>query len=134
MFAVVQPIWATKRETAARVRQRISAVMGLPLDIEAERRCAEELAKTLSRYGCLLLRARPPLGYMCWFERKERIKAREAEFRAIWAGCDLRNDRIKAVTGVEFRSLDESIRDCVESLLAVAKVKPVLRDGFSLPE
>ena len=26
----------------------------------------------------------------------DRIKAREAEFRAIWAQCDLRNDRIKA--------------------------------------
>ena len=29
-----------------------------------------------------------------------------------------------------FRSLDESIRDCVESLLQVAKIKPVVRDGF----
>ena len=61
----------------------------------------------------------------------DRIKAREAEFRGIWAGCDLRNDRIKAVTGIAFRSLDESIRDCVESLLGVAKVKPVLREGFT---
>ena len=33
---------------------------------------------------------------------------------------------------MRFRSLDESIRDCVESLLAVAKVRPVLRDGFEL--
>ena len=60
----------------------------------------------------------------------DHIKAREAEFRAIWAGCDLRNDRIRAVTGVEFRPLDDSIRDCVESLLAIAKVQPVLRPGF----
>lgn len=43
------------------------------------------------------------------------------------------NDRIKAVTGVEFRPFDESLRDCVESLLAVAKVKPKQRKGFSLP-
>ena len=57
----------------------------------------------------------------------ERIQAREAEFRAIWALGDLRNDRIRAVTGVEFRPLDESIRDCVESLLSVAKVKPKVR-------
>ena len=57
----------------------------------------------------------------------ERIQAREAEFRAIWAMGDLRNDRIRAVTGVEFRPLDESIRDCVESLLSVAKVKPKVR-------
>lgn len=62
----------------------------------------------------------------------ERVQAREAEFRAIWAGCDLRNDRIRAVTDVTFRPLDESIRDCVESLLSVAKVKPVLREGFEL--
>ena len=62
----------------------------------------------------------------------ERLQAREAEYRAIWAKCDLRNDRIKAVSGVEFRPFDVSLRDCVESLLAVAKVKPVLREGFSL--
>ncbi len=54
----------------------------------------------------------------------DRIRAREAEFRAIWAGCDLRNDRIKAVTGVSFRPLDDSIRDCVESLLSIGKVQP----------
>ena len=52
------------------------------------------------------------------------IKAQEVELRAIWAGCDPRNDRIRAVTGVEFRPFDESLRDCVESLLAVAKVQP----------
>jgi nucleoside-diphosphate-sugar epimerase len=60
----------------------------------------------------------------------ERIQAREAEMRAIWAQCELRNDRICSVTGATFRPLDESIRDCVESLLSVAKVKPLLRDGF----
>ena len=54
----------------------------------------------------------------------DRLKAREAEFRANWAQCDLRNERIRAATGVTFRPLDDSIRDCVESLLAVAKVKP----------
>lgn len=58
----------------------------------------------------------------------DRIKAREAEFRDIWAMADLRNDRIRAVTGVTFRPLDESVRDCVESLLAVANV-PVKRRG-----
>ena len=64
----------------------------------------------------------------------EHIKEREAKYRAIWAGCELRNDRVRAVTGVRFRPLDESIRDCVESLLCVAKVKPKLREGFSLRE
>jgi nucleoside-diphosphate-sugar epimerase len=57
----------------------------------------------------------------------ERIQAREAEFRAVWARCDLRNDRIRAATGVAFRPLDESIRDCVESLLSIAKVKAKVR-------
>ena len=57
----------------------------------------------------------------------ERIQAREAEFRAIWAQCELRNDRIRAVTGVTFRPLDESIRDCVESLISVAGVRPRLK-------
>lgn len=60
----------------------------------------------------------------------DRIKAREAELRALWAGCDLRNDRIRAVTNVRFRALDESIRDCVESLLAIGRVQPKLRAGF----
>jgi nucleoside-diphosphate-sugar epimerase len=54
----------------------------------------------------------------------DRWKERESEFRAIWAGCELRNDRIRAATGVEFRPLDDSIRDCVESLLVVAGVEP----------
>lgn len=57
----------------------------------------------------------------------DRIKSREAEFRAIWAGCILRNDRIRKVTGVEFRSLDDSLRDCVESLLSIGNVDVVRR-------
>ncbi len=54
----------------------------------------------------------------------DRIKARESEFRGIWAATELRNDRMRAVTGIQFRSLDDSIRDCVESLIAVAKIQP----------
>ena len=61
----------------------------------------------------------------------DRLKEREEEYRRIWAQCDLRNDRIKAVTDIEFRPFEVSLRDCVESLLTVAKVKPVLREGFS---
>ena len=53
----------------------------------------------------------------------DRIKAREAEFRAVWAHADLRNERIRAATGVNFQPLDDSIRDCVESLIAVAGVE-----------
>ena len=54
----------------------------------------------------------------------ERLKAREAEFRAIWAGCILRNDRIRGLLGIDFRPLDDSLRDCVESLIAVAGIEP----------
>ena len=57
----------------------------------------------------------------------ERIQAREQEMRKIWAGCELRNDRIRGVTGIEFRDLDESIRDCVESLISVAGIEPTRR-------
>lgn len=55
----------------------------------------------------------------------ERLQAREAEFRAIWAGLDLRNNRARDVLGVSFRPLDLSIRDCVESLISLAGVEPV---------
>ena len=54
----------------------------------------------------------------------EQIKERQAEFRAAWRGCQLRNDRIKSVLGMSFRSIDISIRDCVESLLSVGGVQP----------
>ena len=51
--------------------------------------------------------------------------------RRIWAGCDLRNERIRALTGIVFRPLDESLRDCVESLLSVGQVVPRLRPGIA---
>ena len=57
----------------------------------------------------------------------ERIQAREAELRGIWAQAELRNERMCETTGIEFRTLDDSIRDCVESLIAVAGIKPVTR-------
>jgi hypothetical protein len=57
----------------------------------------------------------------------DRLRAREAEFRAIWAKADLRNDRIRAATGVTFRPLDESIRDCAESLISLAGVAVLQR-------
>ncbi len=60
----------------------------------------------------------------------ERIQAREQEMREVWAGCELRNDRIRNLLGIEFRPLDASIRDCVESLLSVAGVEPLVREGF----
>jgi len=63
----------------------------------------------------------------------DRIRDREAEMRRIWAGCDLRNERIRALTGIVFRPLDESLRDCVESLLSVGQVVPRRRPGFPAP-
>jgi nucleoside-diphosphate-sugar epimerase len=58
--------------------------------------------------------------------QNDRVKAREAEFRAIWAKASLRNDRMRGATGITFRPLDDSIRDCVESLLTIADI-PVKR-------
>jgi dihydroflavonol-4-reductase len=63
----------------------------------------------------------------------DRIKEREAEFRRIWAGCDLRNERMRAATGLVFRPLDDSIRDTVESLLAVAGVQVKTRAAARAP-
>ena len=63
--------------------------------------------------------------------QNERIQAREAEMRRVWAGCDLRNERIRALTGIRFRTLDESLRDCVESLLGIGQVQARLRPGFA---
>jgi nucleoside-diphosphate-sugar epimerase len=63
----------------------------------------------------------------------DRIKAREAEFRAIWAGTEIRNDRIRAIAPIAFRPLDESIRDCVESLISIARVEPARRPGNDEP-
>jgi nucleoside-diphosphate-sugar epimerase len=63
----------------------------------------------------------------------DRIRAREAELRAIWRGCDLRNERIRAATGVRFRPFDETLRDCVESLLSTAGVEPVRRASSAPP-
>lgn len=57
----------------------------------------------------------------------DKLKAREASMRAIWRGCDLRNDRITQRLGYRFRPFDESLRDCVESLLAIGEVVSVTR-------
>lgn len=56
-------------------------------------------------------------------------KAREDEFRSIWAGLTLENDRIRHAVPITFRPLDDSIRDCVESLIAIGGVEPRRRPG-----
>ena len=60
----------------------------------------------------------------------ERIKAREAELREIWAGCELRNERIRSVTPIVFRPFGESLRDCVESLITVGGVEVQKKSDF----
>ncbi len=62
----------------------------------------------------------------------ERIQKREEELRGIWALVEPRNDRMKEVTGIEFRPFDTSLRDCVESLLTVGEVEPKLKEGYSV--
>lgn len=55
----------------------------------------------------------------------ERIQAREAELRAVWSQVEPRNDRVVERLGIEFRDFDESLRDCVESLISIAGIEPV---------
>ena len=57
-----------------------------------------------------------------------KLQERETRYRQIWANCELKNNRMRAVTGVRFRPFDESLRDCVESLIDVADV-PVATKG-----
>ena len=63
----------------------------------------------------------------------EHIRARRDELRAIWWGTDLRNDRIRGVVPISFRPWDVSLRDCVESLIAVAGVQPQRRTQGAAP-
>lgn len=93
------------------------------LACSTERRNVEDVCASIDRLLPELQHVAPPVTDPF----PDRVKAREAEFRGIWALTELRNDRIRAVTGVSFRPLDESIRDCVESLLAVAETQPVRR-------
>ncbi len=89
------------------------------LAVSTDMRSYEDLVATIGR-------VLPELGYdpgPIADPAPERWKAREAEFRAIWDGVLLRNDRIRAAVPITFRPLDDSMRDCVESLIAVAGVR-----------
>lgn len=88
-----------------------------------ERRDYEDIVATIDRVLPELRHAPGPI-----VDRSpDRFKEREAEFRSIWAGCVLRNDRIRSVVPITFRPLDDSVRDCVESLMAIAGVQPQRR-------
>jgi len=52
------------------------------------------------------------------------VKATEAEVRQIWSACSLQNHKICKAVGMAFRPMEESFRDCVESLITVAGVQP----------
>ena len=54
--------------------------------------------------------------------------------RAIWEKVELRNDRVRELLGIQFTPLDTSLLDCVESLINIAKVKPIQREGFKLQD
>lgn len=76
----------------------------------------------------------PELGYATpdlTEDLDEEALRKSRERRAAYWGTDLRNDRIRALLHITFRPLDDSIRDCIESLLTVGKVKPVLRPDYS---
>lgn len=62
----------------------------------------------------------------------DHIKEREAKYRGIWAGVQIRNDRSRETLGMEYRDLDTSIRDCAESLIAIAGVKVKTADAVAV--
>lgn len=79
----------------------------------------------------------PELGYATPDMSEDLDEAglkRSQERRAVYAGTDLRNDRIRGVVGITFRDLNDSLRDMAESLITVGEVTPVLRPGFSLAD
>lgn len=85
-----------------------------------ERRNVEDVCADIDRLLPELRHETPPVTDPF----PERVQAREAELRAIWAGCELRNDRILETLPVSFRPYEDSLRDCVESLLTIGGVIP----------
>jgi len=83
-----------------------------------EQRPVEDICRSIARLLPELDFTPPPASD----DFPDKVRAREAEMRAIWAGCEVRNDRIRQATGIRFRPLDDSIRDCVESLLSLGAV------------
>ncbi len=80
-----------------------------------ETRTVEDICSSIARILPELNHLSPELTD----KQPEAIQSRETELRDIWSGCVLKNDRIRAVTDVSFRSLDDTLRDCIESLLSL---------------
>jgi len=57
------------------------------------------------------------------------VQKHKSELKQIWSGVQLRNDRIRTATGQTFRPLEQSLRDCVESLITIAERKPRVRSN-----
>ena len=96
------------------------------LSWSTERRNVEDICADIDRLLPELGHATPEVTD----QFPERLQARESELRALWEQVELRNDRVRNLLGIEFTPLDTSLRDCVESLINVAGVRPVLREGF----
>ena len=62
----------------------------------------------------------------------EKDLQRSRERRAVYAGTDLRNDRMRSVVPIAFRDLNDSLRDMAESLISIGEVVPALRPGFKV--
>ena len=94
------------------------------LSWSTERRNVEDICADIDRLLPEIKHATPEITD----QFPERLQARRAELRAIWAQTELRNDRVTDLLGIDFTPLDISLRDCVESLISVAGVEPVVRD------
>jgi len=97
------------------------------LAYSADRANLEDICTSIDRLLPELGYATPDLSE----DLDDEARQRREEVVATFWGTDLRNDRIRAVVPIRFRPLDESVRDCVESMLTVANIKPVQRPGFS---
>ncbi|HCC45854.1 MAG TPA: hypothetical protein DEQ32_15745, partial [Gammaproteobacteria bacterium] len=100
------------------------------LSWSTERRNVEDVCADIDRLLPELGHATP----MVTDQFPERLQAREVELRAIWEKVELRNDRVRELLGIQFTPLDTSLLDCVESLINIAKVKPIQREGFKLQD
>ena len=91
------------------------------LAMSTETRSYEDICTSIDR---VLARAAPRPGTRSSTRRRIGGRSGRTSSARSGAGLQLRNDRIRAAVPITFRPLDDSIRDCVESLLAVAHVIP----------
>eukprot|EP00746_Dinoflagellata_sp_MGD_P087002 gnl/MRDRNA2_/MRDRNA2_34505_c0_seq1.p1 gnl/MRDRNA2_/MRDRNA2_34505_c0~~gnl/MRDRNA2_/MRDRNA2_34505_c0_seq1.p1 ORF type:complete len:418 (+),score=65.58 gnl/MRDRNA2_/MRDRNA2_34505_c0_seq1:109-1254(+) len=56
------------------------------------------------------------------------VSSTESEVREVWSTCSLQNQKICKDVAMVFRPLEDSLRDCVESLITVAGIQPKRAD------